>query len=58
MDYRSQTRTLSGLAAYANWSASLAGDGITERLTGARMSAKLGELSEGPRPIESGHGRH
>ncbi len=39
MDYRSQTRTLSGLAAYANWSASLAGDGITERLTGARMSA-------------------
>lgn len=39
MDYRSQTRTLSGLAAYANWSASLAGDGITERLNGARMSA-------------------
>jgi putative ABC transport system permease protein len=39
MDYRSQTRTLSGLAAYANWSASLGGDGITERLTGARMSA-------------------
>ena len=39
MDYRSRTRALSGLAAYANWSASLAGDGITERLTGARMSA-------------------
>jgi putative ABC transport system permease protein len=39
MDYRRQTRTLSGLAAYANWSASLAGDGVTERLTGARMSA-------------------
>jgi predicted permease len=39
MDYRSQTRALSGLAAYANWSASLAGDGITERLQGARMSA-------------------
>ena len=39
IDYRSQTRTLSGLAAYANWSASLAGDGITERLQGARMSA-------------------
>ncbi len=39
MDYRSQTRTLSGLAAYANWSASLAGNGITERLNGARMSA-------------------
>jgi putative ABC transport system permease protein len=39
MDYRSQTRTLSGLSAYANWSASLAGDGVTERLQGARMSA-------------------
>ena len=39
MDYRAQTRTLSGLAAYGNWSASLAGDGVTERLTGARMSA-------------------
>jgi predicted permease len=39
MDYRGRARTLSGLAAYANWSASLAGDGITERLQGARMSA-------------------
>ena len=39
MDYRSQARTLSGLVAYTNWSASLAGEGITERLTGARMSA-------------------
>src|SRR5262245_26878670 len=39
MDYRSRTRTLSGLAAYANWSASVAGDGVTERLQGARMSA-------------------
>jgi putative ABC transport system permease protein len=39
MDYRSRTRTLSGLAAYANWSASMAGDGVTERLQGARMSA-------------------
>jgi predicted permease len=39
MDYRSRTRTMSGLAAYANWSASLAGDGVTERLQGARMSA-------------------
>jgi predicted permease len=39
MDYRSQARSLTGLAAYANWSASLAGDGITERLQGARMSA-------------------
>jgi putative ABC transport system permease protein len=39
IDYRSRTRSLSGLAAYANWSASLAGDGVTERLQGARMSA-------------------
>ena len=39
MDYRTQTRALSGLAAFANWSASIAGDGITERLQGARMSA-------------------
>ena len=38
MDYRAGTRTLSGLAAYANWSASLAGDGVTERLQGARLS--------------------
>jgi putative ABC transport system permease protein len=39
MDYRSQTRTLSGLAGYANWTASVAGDGITQRFQGARMSA-------------------
>src|SRR5262245_27975212 len=39
MDYRTRTRSLSGLAAYANWSASLAGDDVTERLQGARMSA-------------------
>jgi putative ABC transport system permease protein len=39
MDYRSSTRTLSGLAAYANWSASLAGEGLTERFQGARLSA-------------------
>lgn len=39
MDYRSRTRMLAGLAAYANWSASLTGDGVTERLQGARMSA-------------------
>jgi len=39
MDYRGRTSTLSGLAAYANWSASLAGASVTERLQGARMSA-------------------
>ena len=56
MDYRSQTRTLSGLAAYANWSASLAGDGITERLQGARMSANafdvLGVVACGGAAVE------
>jgi predicted permease len=44
MDYRSRSRTLSGLAAYANWSASLAGDGVTERLQGARLSANAFEV--------------
>src|SRR5882762_9595889 len=39
MDYRSQTRTLSGIAAYTAWSASLAGDNMTEGLQGARISA-------------------
>jgi putative ABC transport system permease protein len=39
MDYRDRTRRLSGLAAYANWSASVAGDGVTERFQGARFSA-------------------
>lgn len=42
LDYRGRTRTLSGLAAYANWSAGLAGgDGVTEILQGARMSANI-----------------
>ena len=44
VDYRQEARTLSGLAAYANWSASLAGDGITERLQGSRMSANAFEV--------------
>jgi putative ABC transport system permease protein len=39
LDYRARTRTLAGLAAYANWSASLAGESGTERFQGARMSA-------------------
>ncbi len=39
LDYRARTRSLSGLAALANWSGSVAGDGGAERLTGARMSA-------------------
>ena len=39
MDYREQTRSLSGMAAYANWSANISRDHGTERLQGARMSA-------------------
>jgi putative ABC transport system permease protein len=39
LDYRARTRSLSGLAALANWSGSVAGDGAAERLTGARLSA-------------------
>jgi len=39
MDYQDRTRTLRGIAAFANWSASLAGEGVTERLQGARLSA-------------------
>lgn len=44
MDYRRQARTLSGMAAYASWSASLAGDNGTEGLQGARMSANAFDL--------------
>jgi predicted permease len=39
MDYRQQVRTLTGLAAYANWSASMEAGGLMERFQGARMSA-------------------
>ena len=39
MDYRSRTKTLSGLAAYGFWSGSLAGNEITEGLQGIRISA-------------------
>ena len=38
LDYRSRTQTIAGLAAYASWNASLAEDGVTERLAGARLS--------------------
>src|SRR6266545_6197913 len=44
LDYRSRTRTLAGIAAYANWRASLAGDRITEGLQGARISANAFDL--------------
>src|SRR5262245_10415310 len=39
MDYREQTRTLSGLVAYTSWTASRVGDGVSQRFQGARMSA-------------------
>jgi putative ABC transport system permease protein len=39
MDYRSRTKTLSGLAAYAFWSGSLARNETTEGLQGIRISA-------------------
>jgi putative ABC transport system permease protein len=41
IDYRSRTRTLSGLAAYAYWRANLAGADANEGLQGARVSANL-----------------
>ena len=41
MDYRSQTRTLSGIAAYAYWRASLTGTDVNEGLQGARVSANV-----------------
>ncbi len=44
MDYRSQTRTLSGLAAYAYWRANFTGTDGNEGLQGARVSANLFEV--------------
>jgi predicted permease len=44
MDYRSRTRALSGISAFANWSARLAGDEITEGLQGARISANAFDM--------------
>src|SRR5262249_51935203 len=44
IDYRTQTHSFSGLAAFANWSASLAGDEITEGLQGSRISANAFEV--------------
>ena len=44
MDYRSQTSTLSGLAAYAYWRANFAGTDMNEGLQGARISANAFDL--------------
>ena len=49
IDYRSQVRSLSGLAAFANWSANVAIGGVTERISGARVSANAFEVL-GARP--------
>ena len=61
LDYRSQTRTLSGLAAYANWRASLTTDTVSEGLQGARMSANafdvLGIAPAAGRPLHESDDR-
>src|SRR5262245_3436758 len=44
MDYRQRVRSLSGLAAYANWSASISVGGVMERFQGARLSANTFEV--------------
>jgi putative ABC transport system permease protein len=41
MDYRQRVRGLAGLAAYANWSASISVGGVMERFQGSRMSANV-----------------
>ena len=40
-DYRDQNRTLESVAAFANWSPNLTGDGPAERLRGLRVSGNL-----------------
>ncbi|HSE40805.1 MAG TPA: ABC transporter permease [Acidobacteriota bacterium] len=41
IDYRDQNRSLSAIAAYANWSANLTSHGNPERLPGVRISANF-----------------
>ncbi len=43
-DYRDRNRTLEAFAGFANWSASLQGEGPAERLPGLRVSAHLFEM--------------
>jgi putative ABC transport system permease protein len=43
MDYREQARGVA-IAAFANWSASIPGEGFTERFQGSRMSANAFEV--------------
>jgi putative ABC transport system permease protein len=44
IDYRDQNQSLSGIAAYANWSANLTAQGEPERLQGLRISANAFEM--------------
>jgi putative ABC transport system permease protein len=50
IDYRPQTRTLTGLAAFANWSGRLSVDETTEALQGARISGNGFDVL-GVRPV-------
>ena len=43
-DYRDRTRTLEGVAGFANWSGNLGSDEHTERIPGLRVSANLFEM--------------
>ena len=43
-DYRDLNRTLASLGGFANWSASLTGDGPAERLSGVRVTGDLFEI--------------
>src|SRR5262245_30406374 len=44
IDYRDQNQSLSGIAAYASWSANLTDQGEPEQLQGLRISANVFEL--------------
>src|SRR5262245_59496145 len=43
-DYRTESSTLAGLAAFTNWTANLTGSGPPERLEGTRVSGNFFEL--------------
>jgi predicted permease len=43
-DYRRESSTVAGLAAFTNWTANLTGDGAPERLEGTRVSGNFFEL--------------
>src|ERR1700752_3151151 len=43
-DYRQESATLAGLAAFTNWTTNLAGGGTAERLDGVRVAGNFFEL--------------